>query len=239
VDSFSSSQYTIPYALFKSIDRSNHKTQTMANKIAFIHGYGKSLDPENKQSGSNCGFHIYSEEILRKQHVAFDWSHKKEYSPLAKLNPLAHLRLYQHERRLAHSEQTQRALYDYLQAQSVQAVICHSLGAQLTLNTFAQYSIPPTLHKIILVAADIAHTDRLHFADSCASVQLTNIYCPWDPALITSLCMHQRVPAGLTGLRHLSVKNILYPYHTGINLHQDIWRDRRFKGVLQKLIYDK
>jgi pimeloyl-ACP methyl ester carboxylesterase len=213
----------------------------MPQKIVFIHGYGKSLTFSGDNDHSACGFHTFAEEISQATHAAFDWSYKQKRAPLAALNPLAHLELYRRERELAHSSTTQAALHTFLIKENAQAVVCHSLGAQLALNTFTRHGVPPGLRTIIFAAADISELEPLSFLSAATSPPLrcVNIFCPWDQALLTSLVMHRRIPAGLSGLKHPLFTNIFYPYHHGPNLHQDIWRDNRFKTMLLRLLADQ
>lgn len=103
------------------------------------------------------------------------------------------------------------------------------------LNIISEYKLTSSIKKVIFVLADISQNNDITILLE-NQVYFKNIYCSWDNALFTSMILNQYKPIGLYGLKIYKTKNIFWKLNYGLNLHQDIWRDDKFKLKLEKLM---
>jgi pimeloyl-ACP methyl ester carboxylesterase len=200
-------------------------------KYFLIHGYGKALDLFEHSIPSNGGFYIFDEEITREEAYVHHWAEQIERRRLTALNPFTQLKLYYQERVKTESPAEIKRLHDTLQEKQPIIIITHSSGARLLMNYLKSYSLPESVQKVILVQADISQKEWL----ACplpTQVEWRNFWCWWDQALITSMIVNQYIPMGLYTRDHTYSQ--FYPLRMLPNPHQDIWRDKKFKQILEK-----
>jgi hypothetical protein len=200
-------------------------------KYFLIHGYGKALDLFEQDVTENGGFYIFDEEIAKGSAYVHHWAEKIERRRYSALNPITQLRLYHLERSKTERSQEHERLFQSFLEKQPSIIITHSSGARLLLNYLKTYKLPDSVKKIILVQADISQTEW----ESCrlpTQVEWRNYWCWWDQALITSMILNQYIPMGLFTRDHICSQ--FYPLRMLPNPHQDIWRDKKFKQILDK-----
>lgn len=204
----------------------------MSMKYYLIHGYGRALNFSEKEVPANMGFYIFDEELKSGQAKVFDWAIRVKRNFWSLYNPVTQIRLYYKEKKKAEYKSLQSQLWQNLQKDNPEIVICHSLGCQLFLNTIKNFGSLESIKKVIFVFADLPNNQKLENLKT----ELINFYCYWDNALLASSLLNLYLPLGLLGAKDTEVKNVFYKLTKGPNLHQQIWRDNNFKMNLLKNI---
>lgn len=200
-------------------------------KYFLIHGYGKALDLFEHGIPSNGGFYIFDEDIARKEAYVHHWAEQIERRKLTAWSPLIQLKLYYQERRKTESPAEHERLHQMLTEKQPKIIITHSSGARLLMNYLQMYNLPESVRRIILVQADLSEKEW----QSCnlpAQITCRNFWCWWDQALVSSMILNRYIPWGLySSDRTYSQFHALRMLP---NPHQDIWRDLKFKQLLEK-----
>lgn len=196
------------------------------SKYFLIHGYGKALDLGESCIPANGGFYTFDPEIERGEAYAFVWS--VEY-PRSGWKPwiLSHQqKLYFLEQRATESEDLQRRLMREIEEQKPTVIIAHSLGARLlhTALIRGEWQLPPSVERIVLCQADVPQ-----WTYQGENLIVEVYHCWWDIALWSSAFLNRRVSIGLLPNRQSSVQSRFRGLYRGWNLHQDIWRDEKYK----------
>jgi pimeloyl-ACP methyl ester carboxylesterase len=199
-------------------------------KYFLIHGYGKSLDLFDSKIPANGGFDIFDEEIAHKEAYPYIWAITVDRKRLSHLNPFAQLQLYYAERKKASSDKELKKLYASLEKNQPKIIIAHSTGARLIMNYLKQHSLPRSVESLVFVQADISEREWQKVALPLR-IRFHSFWCWWDQALISSMILNRYLPMGLYSQKPYSR---FYPLRMLPNPHQDIWRDEKFKQLLQK-----
>lgn len=208
--------------------------------IVLIHGYGVGLSASKHPLEQHLGFAGFYELIQRKSVKIFAWHQEENHSPFYFFNPLNHYKVYKKEKSAAKSEALFSQLNEFLNKEQPQTLVCHSLGALLLLNYIQHHNLPASVKKVVLVQADVpADLTQIVTSSSLNKLMSTttvlNIYCPWDPALITSKVLHHYTPAGLTNLNFPKIKNKMIPLFGHWNLHTATIMQKQFAQFVDSL----
>ncbi len=198
----------------------------LMSKYFLIHGFGKALDLGEPEIPTNGGFYTFDTELETGEAYAFVWAQEYSRKWLNPLNLYQQLRLYYLERALTDSELLQSRLIQELLDYQPEVIIAHSLGARLLSNALDQNnaSLPSSVQRIILCQADIPEWTYVR-----ESLQIDSYHCWWDIALWSSVVLSQKIPLGLFSNSQSQVQSHFRGLYRGWNLHQDIWRDERYK----------
>jgi hypothetical protein len=199
-----------------------------------IHGYGKALDIQEPNIPTNGGFYIFDTEISNQKAYPYIWAEEIVRNRLTPYNLITQLQLYYKERAKTHNPAEHQRLKQELSKHKPKTIIAHSSGARLLVNYLVDYQLPPSVQIIIFVQADISKRELDSANLPTNKVKLINFWCWWDPALITSTLLNRYIPIGLYPPQRQDSK--FYPLHNLPNPHQDIWRDNKFKAVINTLI---
>lgn len=164
----------------------------------------------------------------------FRWDQVYDFIVKEAINPNSYVEVYRKERKLIHSTEMQKGLYNKILTFEPEVIVCHSLGCELLLKTLRSSStLPPFIKKIAFSQADISHNASIPRLVKKriqeGELSLINYYCPWDILLMASTFMNKRPRSGLKGhkdTRH--VKNTFFPLYKTINLHQSGIADELF-----------
>lgn len=208
--------------------------------IVLIHGYGVGLSPSKHPLENHLGFAGFYELLLKKSVAIFSWYQEENHSPLYFFNPSNHYQVYKKEKSAAISEAVFKNLGAYLEKEQPTTLVCHSLGALLLLSYITNHSLPTSVKKVVLVQGDVSNdlvqvTSAKSLNKLTSEVNVINIYCPWDPALITSKVLHHYTPAGLTPINHPQIKNKLIPLFGHWNLHTATIMQKQFARFVASL----
>lgn len=202
-------------------------------KIVLVHGYGTGLSPLKSSKTDHHGFSGFEKGILSKDVAVFSW-HQEENSSLLKfINPYFHYKTYEKERSAAQSTELLKGFKKFIEKEKPDIVVCHSLGAYLFLNYLKQYEEVSSIKKAVFVQADLKNNKP--FPANPNHIEFTNVYCPWDPALLTSKVMHGYTPAGLTGWKQPQVRNKFIPLFGHWNLHISTIAQKQFAEFVSSL----
>jgi hypothetical protein len=105
-------------------------------------------------------------------------------------------------------------------------------GSYLFWKYLDKYKEPASI-KIVFVQADMA--DDTKFPLNIENISFLNMFCPWDPALLTSWALHKYRPAGLTGWQQPHVKNKMLPLFGHWNLHASTIAQKQFAAFVASL----
>lgn len=211
----------------------------MAN-IVLIHGYGVGLSPSKHPLEDLLGFAGFYDLLLRKKVAVFAWHQEENHSPLYFFNPRNHYQVYQKEKSAATSGTVFKSLEAFLQKEQPVTLVCHSLGALLLLTYINHHKLPDSVKKVVLVQADVPAdlslvTREKSLRELTAAREVLNVYCPWDPALITSKVLHKYNPAGLTKISTPQIKNKMIPLFGHWNLHTATIMQKQFAQFVASL----
>jgi len=204
-------------------------------KYFLIHGYGKSLDIREDSIPDNLGFYIFDNEIRNQEAYVFKWAITDHRNFFSKINLFSQVNLYHKERDRISDLFWQQRLFDQMNLNKPEIIICHSMGCKFFINTIQKYKLIPSIKKVVFVLADISQEDNLNILLK-KEIDFINIYCFWDNALISSMIINLYKPIGLFGIKKNDDNNLFWKLNYGVNLHQDIWRDDNFKIRLDELI---
>ena len=183
-------------------------------KILLIHGYGSGANYSFfKKHPADLEFSGFKTQLKRNEAVLFSWFQEENFTFLQTINPFSHINLYLKEKFVVQNAETRKNLHKVLEEIQPKVIVCHSLGSVLLKNFLEQNSLPNSVQNIYLIEADIPHDTKFK-----TIVQITNIYCFWDPSLWCSALINRYLPAGLFGLKS-ATKNIFFPLLTHLNLH--------------------
>ncbi len=206
-----------------------------------IHGFGTKINYD-------LGFYQYppTEDFLAWEKDTefgnakiFSWGIKQDKNWKNFANVAQYWELYNREKSLAANKYMLIELDKAIKETKPEIIVCHSMGAFLLENYCETYELPGCVKKIVFSQADIRTIPNLEkrLEKNC-NLKLTNYYCGWDPALITSLALGWSRPAGLYGIKVKNelgsqIKNIFYPLgFSGTNLHIDAINSPKFKKLI-------
>ncbi|MEX0598808.1 MAG: hypothetical protein WD512_20155 [Candidatus Paceibacterota bacterium] len=198
-----------------------------------IHGYGKALDIQEPNIPANGGFYIFDTEISNQQAYPYIWAEEIKRNRFTPYNLIIQLQLYYKERAKSQDSKECQKLNYQLSKYNPKTIIAHSSGARLLVNYLVDYKLPSSVQNIIFVQADISRRE-LDSAKISSKINFINFWCWWDPALITSTLLNRCIPIGLYSSQLPQAK--FYPLHHLPNPHQDIWRDHKFKQVIEDIL---
>jgi hypothetical protein len=198
-----------------------------------IHGYGKALDIQEPDIPENGGFYIFDNEITQNQAYPYIWAEPVQRNFLTPYNLIAQIQLYYRERYKTEDTKEHQRLYQELESQKPKTIIAHSSGARLLVNYLVDYKLPPSVQTIIFVQADISR-EELDLANLPNQAKFINFWCWWDPALITSTLLNKYIPIGLCPPEPKYSQ--FYPLYKLPNPHQNIWKDNKFKQIIEETI---
>lgn len=209
-------------------------------KIVLIHGYGVGLSARTTPLEEHLGFAGFYELLQKRSVAVFAWNQEENHSPLYFFNPSNHYKVYKQEKSAAASDAVFSKLTTFLTAEQPHTLVCHSLGALLLLNYAQHHTLPSCVKKVVLVQADVPadlttviSKESLH--KLTAQTEVLNVYCPWDPALITSKILHRYTPAGLTKVSLPNIKNKMIPLFGHWNLHTATIMQKQFAEFVAAL----
>jgi hypothetical protein len=202
-------------------------------KIALIHGYGVGLSPQKKSLSLDLGFTAFYDGVINKDVSVFSWYQEEKHSILDFLNPHLHYQTYLKEKNAAQSNELLRQFKVFIEKEKPTTVVCHSLGAYLFLKYLEKFEEPTTIKKVVFVQADIANNTQ--FPNNTQDITFLNIFCPWDPALLTSWLLHKYQPAGLTGWKQPRARNKMLPLFGHWNLHASTIAQKQFAAFVASL----
>ncbi|MDQ5951309.1 MAG: hypothetical protein QG639_586 [Patescibacteria group bacterium] len=202
-------------------------------KIVLVHGYGAGLTHSQSPLPIHLGFSAFYEGLVAKEVAMFSWYQTEVHSVTSFLNPRFHYQTYQQEKVAAQSPSVLKSFKTFIEAQTPEIVVCHSLGSFLFLSYMKKYVEPSSIKKVVFVQADIP--DTMNIPPNPNHIQFVNAYCPWDPALLVSKMLHGYTPAGLTGWRQPIVKNKLVPLFGHWHLHISSIAQKQFAQFVASL----
>jgi hypothetical protein len=201
--------------------------------IALIHGYAVRLTSPvvRRGFGETAGFQAFSEDVSSGAAAVFRWGLSKEVPWPALLDPVAQRRFYRDELAAALNAATQARLQAFLEREKPVVIVVHSMGATL-LHAYARvHGLPPSVRYVVMVQADLPRD-----ADLEVFPDVYNLYCPWDPTLMTASLLSGRRRAGLGPVPGGNVINHLLPAYRLPNLHTSALRDRRLREIVMQLV---
>jgi hypothetical protein len=205
-----------------------------------IHGYGVGAQYLNFHlaEGVNAGFGAFDKLIAEGRAGVFRWDIPKYYEYNTIFNPLNHLALYNQERAKAQTKETHAELAKMQRDSNPETIVCHSMGCHLLISYLKHNTLPTSVKNIVLIQADIPDDtllpDTIEKSICDKKLKILNLYCPWDQALLTTLPLHFKLKAGLTGYKNPLVQNIFFPLYKRSNLHTSSINDSNLIGLLEK-----
>ncbi|PIP60689.1 hypothetical protein COX00_01870 [Candidatus Uhrbacteria bacterium CG22_combo_CG10-13_8_21_14_all_47_17] len=212
------------------------------SRIVLVHGFatGIHFSVFRPAQGIDAGFSAFHSDIENGGVKAFRWDIKEEASFLQSLNPFYTLGVYDRERAIAQRAETHHALHRFLEQESPEVIICHSLGAFLFFQFLQKETLPDSVRLIVFNQADI-FASEVFIPETVAkriqsgALKIVNTYCPWDPNLLFSWILNGP-RAGLTGMRHTLIEERFFPLVKPINLHMAAIRSARFRYLIESLL---
>lgn len=207
-------------------------------KVVLIHGFASSVNIPALKRKRTAGSEFSVATTLPIEAKIFPWAIPKEYHITHLLDPRTFHRLYQEEQRKTETPETLATLSSFLTKEEPEIVLCHSMGCALLLQLLnSTHPLPRSIKRIIFFQADIPTTltqKHVHALKE-AGIQIENYFCPWDQALLTSMVLHKKLRAGLTGLRGKEVHNTFFPLWRLPNFHVSLLKE---KALLRKLLVE-
>lgn len=206
-----------------------------------IHGYGVGatyLD-FHQAEGKNAGFGAFDKLIREQRAVIFRWDVPRYFGYKTIFNPLNHLALYDEEWTKAQLPETHKRLLQMIEKYQPKTIVCHSMGALLMISFLKNNSLPKFVQNIVLVQSDIPSDtpipQNIQTLIRDKKLNIINLYCPWDQALLTTLPLQFKLKVGLTGYKNLLVQNIFFPLYKKLNLHTSSINDKNLIKLIEKL----
>jgi hypothetical protein len=204
-----------------------------AQKILFISGFATELKiPSISRDLSQFrGFNFLKKLPATYEIEAsfFKWGKACSFSILDTLNPILWLALFKDEQKMTNQTKLQESLAKQIIEGGYDKIVCHSLGARLLINTLdSQYTrdIDFSNTDVYLIQACL-NVDKT-LKNSSRKVEITNIYCPWDPSLISNILASFEVVNGLR--KSNKTKNKFWPLYKTANLHVSSINDQNLLG---------
>jgi hypothetical protein len=210
-------------------------------QFLLIHGYGVGAQylSFHQAEGVNAGFGAFDKLITEGRVGVFRWDISKYFGYNTMFNPLNHLELYNQERAKAQSIEIHAKLTKTLLQTSPETIVCHSMGCHLLMSYLKLNILPDSVKTIVLIQADIPNDTPLSkIVESqirAKKLKIINLYCPWDQALLTTLPLHFKLKAGLTGYKNPLVQNRSFPLYKRSNLHTSSINDPDLVKLLAKV----
>jgi hypothetical protein len=210
-------------------------------QFLLIHGYGVGAQylSFHQAEGVNAGFGAFDKLIAEGRVGVFRWDIPRYFGYKTVFNPLSHLELYNKERAKAQSIEIHAKLTKTLQETSPENIVCHSMGCHLLMSYLKLNTLPPSVKNIILIQADIPNntplSETVESLIKAKKLKIINLYCPWDQALLTTLPLHFKLKAGLTGYKNPQVQNIFFPLYKRTNLHTSSINDPDLVKLVKEL----
>ena len=193
------------------------------NRVLLIPGYGTGVTyalwrPRRQELRGFAVFaHTPGVEL-------FEWGEELHYHLFSSLNPLASYQLYRTEQRLVRDPDLQAKLRERIKEFDPEVIVAHSMGGVLLLASLRETN--RSLRKIIFAGSDVRVNpeSRTRLQDYAKyGVELHNLYCPWDQALLASLGLNLSVPLGLRA--HPLFRSHFLPLYRTWNLHESSLHD--------------
>jgi hypothetical protein len=206
-----------------------------------IHGYGVGAQylKFHLAEGANAGFGAFDKLITEKRAGVFRWDIPRYYGYKTVFNPLNHLSLYNQERIKATTTKLHTELTKMILKNKPETIVCHSMGCHLLMSYLKFNTLPASVKKIVLIQADIPNDSTLPATIRSQienkKLEIINLYCPWDQALLITLPLHFKLKAGLTGYKNPLAQNIFFPLYKRSNLHTSSINDSNLIGLLEKV----
>lgn len=209
------------------------------SRIALIHGFATGIHFSflRPAYGSDAGFTAFQIEVKRGEAKVFRWDIKERASFFQSLNPFYIWNVYRRERSIVKKTTTHAALQHFLESESPEILVCHSMGVFLFFEYLRHGELPASVRRVVFSQADLS-SKQVRFSPlmeeriRSGELQITNAYCPWDPTLWFSRVLNgQR--AGLTGMRHPLVHERFFPLIKPVNLHTSAIRSSRFRSFVE------
>lgn len=195
-----------------------YPNNSQSPRILLIPGYGTGVTytPWRRRVDPYRGFKAFAHQANVE---IFTWGSEARYSLSQSLNPLTPYFLYYQEKQLLEDAVLQARLRTTLHSFRPEIVIAHSLGSVLFLKTALLPSAG--LRRLVFVNSDLRLTAQVitvlqTFKDN--GVELFNVHCFWDQALLVSSLLSFSQPLGL-GPNPL-FKNFFLPLFGAPNLHE-------------------
>ena len=201
--------------------------------IMLVHGAGQALEPHEPYITSYAGFYGLKTEIDNLEMATFVWAHPYQGNHFTPYSLFSQYKLYRKEKKLIFSEEVQKSLQQTLYMIKPQNIIAHSLGAYLTINTFAAYDMPKSVKNIVLLLPDIPKSLKI---PQIQGVKWINIWSWLDTYLLASALVNQQLPIGLVGSTQNHVKNVFQPLK-GVLGHKEIVYNWRYKQEMMSHLH--
>ena len=160
----------------------------------------------------------------------FVWGEELHYHLFSSLNPLASYQLYRTEQRLVRRSELQENLRTKITAYNPEVIVAHSMGGVFLCLSLEE--VNPSLRKIIFAGSDLRldqSTQARLAGYRGAGVELVNLHCFWDQALLASTVLNRSLPLGLRA--HSLFENIFCPLYRTWNLHESSLHDPRLRAA--------
>lgn len=206
-----------------------------------IHGYGIGASYLNfhQAEGISAGFGSFDKLIYQKKVVVFRWDIQRYFGYKTFFNPLNHLALYSEERAKAQSPETHEHLLQIIEKYQPKTIICHSMGALLIISFLKNNLLSKCVQNIVLIQGDIPSDasipQNIQTLIRDKKLNIINLYCPWDQALLTTLPLHFKFKIGLIRYKNPLVQNIFFPLYKRVNLHTSSINDKNLIKLIEKL----
>ncbi len=210
-------------------------------KIVIIHGYAVDMEMGvfRRRLGYDAGFAAFRSLLDSGDAVMFRWGEHMRFSSLHYINPFAHLRVYNVEKKKATSDRLQHEFSEFMNKEKPDTIVCHSMGSYLLINYINKYGLPDYVRKIVFVQGDIpagtliTHPDVVRRLED-RELTIYNYHCWWDITLISSILINGYIPVGVGGGRFKHITNRFFPLYRTINLHQSSMNDRKLIELITK-----
>ena len=204
------------------------------SQILLIHGFGINIaSPFQSPLGETKGFDCFQDQIANQTAQTFEWSIATKYTFLQSMNPSCYLKTYREEQKKAESYAIHEQLNEMIIKEQPSTIVCHSMGAYLLLNYLEHFESTNSVKDIIFTQADISTNRNLHklrIYDQLKrnKIKITNYYCQWDPALLSSSIYNSSLRAGLKGINEDIVCNKFFPLNKHLSAHISPLMDEDF-----------
>jgi hypothetical protein len=218
------------------------KTYPFPQKILLIHGFGTGVRDEifwilskskEKQELEYNEFKAFNHLINKGEASVFRWHDRFNASKIKDFLTIEkYIDLYKREKQKAVSPELQKKLYQTIEKENPEIIVCHSMGCYLLLNYLEKYTLNPSVKKIFLVQGDFDKKYKIQNPDILNRIEkntlrIINVYCPWDTTLITSPFVNNFTwPAGLNRMRNPYIVDVLFPLGNSLNLHNSSLKSR-------------
>lgn len=204
-----------------------------------IHGYGVGASYLNfhQAESEDAGFGAFDELIMEKKAKVFRWDIPKYFGYKTFFNPFNHLKLYNEEWTKSQSILVHIELSKTIENYLPTTIVCHSMGALLITSFLKNNQLPNCVKNIVIVQGDVPYNtsvpQNIESLIKHKKLNIINLYCPWDQALLTSLPLNFELNVGLVGYKNPLIQNIFFPLYKKANLHTSSINDKNLIKLLK------